>query len=135
MAQVFFFDKVKVLQMGITGPQGANQLFIVTGVAVINFTTAVPDPDCWTRVPLGFLVPDASGNPLSVGFSVDAACIVYPTAIASANSQDFGWAVDSAAAIPTGGDRVEVVANLAIRTDTNTILFRIGFHVSILAQI
>ena len=135
MAQVFFFDKVKVLQMGITGPQGANQLFIVTGVAVINFTASVPDADGWTRVPLGFFVPDASGNPLSVGTSVDAACSVYPAAMANATSQDFGWAVDSAAATPTGGDKVQVFANLAIRTDTNTILFRIGFHVSILAQI
>lgn len=135
MAQVFFFDKVKVLQMGITGPQGANQLFIVTGVAAINFQPTPQPGNDWTRVPLGFLVPDASGNPLSVGTSLDAACIVYPATLTSANSSDFGWGVDSAAAIATQGDKVEVVANLVGRIDTNTILYRIGFHVSILAII
>jgi hypothetical protein len=135
MAQVSFFEKVKVLPVGITGPQPANILFIVTGVAVINFEPTPQDNNDWTRTPLAFLVPGNDGNPLSVVSAVDAACIVYPATFTSANSQDFGWGVDGAAtAIPTE-DKVEVVATIVGRTNANTILYRVGFHVSILARI
>jgi hypothetical protein len=48
MPHVLSFDEVRVLQF--YGPAvGGNYLYIVTGVAVINFTTIMPNSDGWTR--------------------------------------------------------------------------------------
>ena len=143
MPEVKAFDRVKVIHQILPG----NVLYIVTGVAIIDFTSDVPGTDGWTRAPLGFYVPDESGNPLVPDFpdnpfnnptAIDASCIVYPTAFASANSQDFGWAVDSVSVITGAGpnhSQVFIVANLAARTNTNTILFRVGFQAQIFTSL
>lgn len=135
MAQVEGFDNVKVLQVGVTGAEQANRLFIVTGVAIIDFRPAQQPGNDYTREELSFHVPDQSGNPLSVGFVVDAAAIAFPATIESTGSEAFGFGVDNAFAIPDGGDKVTLFARVVAKIGPNTNLIRVGFQVSILASV
>ncbi len=48
------FDNVEVLEVGVSGPNDANRLFIVTGVALIYFDGTSDD---WRRDDVSFIVP------------------------------------------------------------------------------
>jgi hypothetical protein len=129
------FDNVEVLQVGVSGPGNATQLFIVDGVAIVNFSGANDD---FLRDQVTFNVPkEGATDPadpasaLPVPGFVDSVVSVFPAAAQSTGGDIIGWAVDNADTV-TDGTNVILTASLAIR-GYNTILFRIGFHVSILS--
>jgi len=130
------FDNVEVLQVGVTGPAGANTLFLVCGVAIVNFHGPLND---FNRDTVTFLVPnegqtDPNAPALDIGNFVDSTVIAFPTAIAASPELPVGWAVDSVDTIVDGptGRNIQVTANLAALNPGSTII-RIGFQVNILS--
>jgi hypothetical protein len=127
------FANVEVLHVGVGGPGHATQLFIVDGVAIINFSGANDD---FLRDQVTFNIPmEGAINPadpaLPVPGFLDSTVSVFPVAAQSTGGDIIGWAVDNADVF-SDGTNVILSASVAIRGD-NTILFRIGFHVSILS--
>jgi hypothetical protein len=132
------FENVEALHLDFVGPGGAHhQLLIVDGVAIINFSGANDD---FLRDEVTFKVPmEGATNPadltsaLPVPGFVDSTVSVFPVAAQSTGGDIIGWAIDNAYTF-TDGTNVILSASLAIRGD-NTILFRIGFHVSIVRAV
>jgi hypothetical protein len=129
------FYNVEVLHVGVSGPGDATQLFIVDGVAIINFSGANDDflrDEVTFNVPMeGAINPADPTSALPVPGFRDSTVSVFPVAAQSTGGDIIGWAVDNADTF-SDGTNVILTASLAIRGD-NTILFRIGFHVSILS--
>jgi hypothetical protein len=128
------FVNVEVLQLELVDHNGArHKLFIVDGVAIINFSGATDD---FLRDTLTFKVPQEGAvdpaNPASAlpapGF-VDSVVSVFPASAQSTGGDIIGWAVDDADTVFDGAN-VVLSSTIAIR-GYNTTLFRVGFHVSI----
>ena len=74
---VVSFENAEVLQVGVSGPSGANTLFLVCGVAVINFHGPLDD---YNRDTVTFLVPnegqtDPNAPALDIGNFYDSTVI------------------------------------------------------------
>lgn len=124
------FDNVEVLKVAV----GGGDLFIVSGVAIVNFSGANDD---FLRDQVVFNLPTEGSTsptdpPLVIRDFADSVVSVFPAAAESTGGDMVGWAVDNADTVATGGNNVQLTASLAVR-GYNTILFRIGFHVSILS--
>lgn len=139
--RVHVFDNVEVLEVGVTGPGGATRLFLVCGVAVINFPGLSSD---WTRDDVHFIVPaegttipvEGGGTPLDLGAGnfVDSTVIAFPATFTSSAGDAVGWGVDSVDSLGGGtGSLVEVHANVAVNNTVGQLL-RMGFQVNILAR-
>ncbi len=124
------FENVEVLKVAV----GGGDLFIVSGVAIVNFSA---NDDDFVRDQLVFNVPNEGNTspadpPLLVRDFSDSVVSVYPAAFQSTGGDLFGWAVDSADTI-SNGDFVQLTASLAVR-GYNATLFRVGFQTSILTS-
>ena len=133
MAPVVSFDNVEVLRVGLNNPVGANTLFLVCGVAVINFHGPLND---YNRDTVTFLVPyegqiDPNDPALDVGFFRDSTVIAFPATIEASPERPVGWGVDSVDTISVGNN-VQLTANLAALNPGSTII-RMGFQVNILS--
>jgi hypothetical protein len=127
------FDNVEVLKVGVSGPGGANTLFIVCGVALINFNGTGDD---WHRDNVTFLVPGEGGGnpaPLDVGGFEDSVVVAFPATIESRNGETIGWGVDTVDTVLSGSGHVELNARVVVRNSDATFL-RMGFQVSILSR-
>jgi hypothetical protein len=125
------YDNVEVLKIAV----GGGELFIVSGVAVVNF---VSTDDDFQRDQLVFNIPkegttDPNASPLSIPDFADSVVSVFPAAAQSTGGDIVGWAVDNADTVSIGNNTVQLTATLAVR-GYNTTLFRVGFHVSILTS-
>lgn len=136
--RVHRFDNVQVLQIGVSGPGPATALYIVTGVAVLNFPGLSTD---WTRDDVHFIVPaegetlpvEGGGVPLSVGTGIKATMIAFPATITSSAGEAVGWGVDSTQVYVAGAGTIEAHAYVAVNNTVGEIL-RMGFQVNIVAQ-
>ncbi len=135
---VVSFDNVEVLTVGVTGPGGANTLFLVCGVAIVNFHGPLND---YNRDSVTFLVPnegqtDPNAPALDIGNFVDSTVMAFPTTIEASPQRPVGWGVDTVDTIVDGpnGRNIQLTANLAALNPGSTII-RIGFQVNILSQV
>ncbi len=122
------FDNVEVLQVPV---EGGQILYIVCGIAVINFKGTSTD---WTRDDVVFDVPsEGVGNPppLNVGNFSDSVVSAFPATVTSSAGDAVGWGVDSADTVTTGPGRVQLTARVAVNNKIGTII-RLGFQVNIL---
>jgi hypothetical protein len=119
----------------VTIPTGQSRRFltIVDGVAIVNFAGATNNE--FLRDQVTFLLPkEGATNPADPASALeirveDAAASVFPAAALSFGGGPMGWAVDRVDVAPEGR-HARITASLAIQ-GSNTILFRVGFHVSI----
>jgi hypothetical protein len=129
------FDHVEVMQVGVAGPTDANQLFIVTGVALIGFQG--PNKG-FNRGNVSFLVPqEGEGNPLPLDIGQhyrDSIAIAFPATVVSDVTAPVGWGVDSVDAVLDGSSNVRLTAKLAVLNPGGN-LIRMGFQVHILAHL
>ena len=135
---VVSYDNVEVLTVGVTGPSGANTLFLVCGVAIVNFHGPLND---YNRDSVTFLVPnegqtDPNAPALDIGNFVDSTVIAFPTTIEASPQRPVGWGVDTVDTMVGGpnGRNIQLTANLAALNPGSTII-RIGFQVNILSQV
>jgi hypothetical protein len=124
------FDNVEVLKVAV----GGGDLFIVSGVAIVNFSA---NDDDFVRDQLVFDIPNEGNTspgdpPLVIPDFTDSVVSVFPAAAQSTGGDIVGWAVDSADTV-ANGEHVQLTASLAVR-GYNTTLFRIGFQASILTS-
>ncbi len=128
------FDNVEVLEVGVNGPGNANRLFIVCGVALINFNGTGDD---WHRDNVTFLVPEeGTGSnlaPLNVGSFDDSVVVAFPATIQSTDGETIGWGVDTVDSVVDANGHVEVNARVVVRNDDATFI-RMGFQVNILSH-
>ena len=122
------FDNVEVLTVAV----GGGEMFIVSGVAIVNFSA---NDDDFVRDQVVFLLPKEGSTspaapPLVIKDFADSVVSVFPASAQSTGGDIVGWAVDNADTIAIG-DKVQLTASLAVR-GYNTTLFRIGFQVSVL---
>jgi len=131
MAPVVSFDNVEVLRVGLNNPVGANTLFLVCGVAVVNFHGPLND---YNRDTVTFLVPDEGpGAPaLDIGNFDDSTVIAFPATIEASPERPVGWGVDNVDTIEVGNN-IQLTAHLAALNPGSTII-RMGFQVNILSQ-
>jgi hypothetical protein len=125
------FDNVEVLRVGVTGPGAGRVLYLVTGVAVINFAGTATD---WTRKDVVFDIPSEGGGnppPLNVGNFQDSTAIAFPATFTTPAGNAVGWGVDSTDTITTGPGRVQLTAKVAVNNTIGTII-RLGFQANIL---
>ena len=133
------FENVRVLKAAVEqSPSGANSLFLISGVAVINFHGPASG---YNRDSLVFLVPnEGHTNPhdpaLDIGHYIDSTAIVYPTAIEASPQQAVGWAVDSFETVVGGPHQhnVQLITHIAALNSGST-LIRVGFQVNILSHV
>jgi hypothetical protein len=132
---VVSYDNVEVLRVGVTDPSGAggNTLFLVCGVAVVNFHGPLND---FNRDSVTFLVPkegqtDPNAPALDIGNFVDSTVIAFPATIDASPERPVGWGVDNVDTIVVGNN-IQLTANLAALNPGSTII-RIGFQVNILS--
>jgi hypothetical protein len=119
----------------VTIPTGESRHFltIVDGVATFNFAGATNDG--FLRDQVTFLVPkEGATNPADPASAlqirvVDITASVFPASALSFGGGPMGWAVDRVDVAPEG-QHARITASLAIQ-GSNTTLFRVGFHVSI----
>ena len=121
------FDNVEVMQVEI----GGGEMFIVSGVAIVNFSA---NDDDFVRDQVVFNLPaegttNPNDPPLVIRDFKDSVVSVFPAAAQSTGGDIVGWAVDNADTV-ANGNNVQLTASLAVR-GYNTTLFRIGFQVSV----
>jgi hypothetical protein len=126
------FDNVEVLRV----PLGANTLFLVCGVAVVNFHGPLND---YNRDAVTFLVPEEGSNTtndpvLDIGNFVDSTVSAYPATIQASTERPVGWGVDSVDTVLGGNGRnIQLTAHLAALNPGSTMI-RMGFQVNILGS-
>lgn len=137
MVKALEFVNAEVLEIGVSGPDDANRLFIATGVVIINFMGINND---FLRDSVTFNIPkEGATNPADPASDLlvtnfrDSVVSVFPASAQSTSGTIIGWAVDEADTV-SNGTRVTLTAQLAVR-GPGTTLFRIGYHVSILARV
>src|SRR5207237_5237003 len=134
MVNVVSFDNVEVLRVDLNNPFGANTLFLVCGVAVINFHGPLND---YNRDTVTFLVPnegqtDPNDPALDVGLFRDSTVIAFPATIEASPERPVGWGVDNVDTIEVGNN-IQLTAHLAALNPGSTII-RMGFQVNILSR-
>ncbi|HUX07335.1 MAG TPA: hypothetical protein VMX35_08485 [Acidobacteriota bacterium] len=117
------------LEVAVSGPEGADRLFIYTGIAVLNFKGE--SVHHWKRDTITFLV----GRNFGAGQFRRATASAALASIYNDNvSNDAGWAVDSVDADwDDESKKVQVKADLAVR-DTDGYIYRISYEVFVLAR-
>src|SRR5438270_13982725 len=119
------FDNVEVMRVGVTGPGAANTLFIVCGVALLEFNG---NQDDWRRDDLTFLVPDeGGGGPLDVGQFQDSVTVAFPATVENTDDTPVGWGVDTVDTVVEGSN-VRLTARVVVRQSGGHFL-RMGFRV------
>jgi hypothetical protein len=121
------FDNVEVMRVGVNGSGGANTLFIVCGVALVEFNG---NQDDWRRDDLTFLVPDEGGGTLNVGAFQDSVTVAFPATVENTDDTPVGWGVDTVDTI-VEGNNVRLTARVVVRQKGGHFL-RMGFQVNIL---
>jgi len=135
MVNVVSFENVEVLRVDVAlGPEGGNKLFLVCGVAVINFHGPLND---YNRDTVTFLVPYEGqiypNDPaLDVGLFRDSTVIAFPATIEASPERPVGWGVDNVDTIEVGNN-IQLTAHLAALNPGSTII-RMGFQVNILSR-
>jgi hypothetical protein len=134
------FDNVEWLQVSVNGPGDANTLFIVSGVAIINFS-GFNHSDDWNRDNCIFTVPfNPQGEPLIVEQFRRSVASAFPATIFNPGDETHGWGIDT---VSSGvgpvheltGDTVQVTARVVVAGEGPAVMLRMGFHVSILAKV
>jgi len=128
------FDNVEVLRVGVNGPGDANCLYIVTGVAIINFSGHTSD---WQRDSVTFLIPQKGTGqpaPLDIGQFRDSVGIAFPATIDSSVSSPVVWGVDYVDALPEGESHLRFTAKVAI-LNAGGHFIRMGFQINILSHV
>jgi hypothetical protein len=136
------FDNVQFVDFNPDPASGTpNDLFLITGVALIQFSGTVGNQGGWTRDTCSFDVPAPDGQPfLFSGGDVSASALVVPATVQNVGSQDIGFGVDSVSAVvsqPVNMQKqrkVTLVANVVVR-DTHGIIWRLAFQANVLARI
>jgi hypothetical protein len=122
-------DNLQELEAVITGPAGANRLFIYTGVAIFSF---VGTGAAFRRDFIDFEI----GRVFSPGQVQDVLATGSLNSIRNENAAvNAGWAVDRVAARwdPTD-QRIRIRADLAV-SDIDGTLFRMGFQATVRARL
>lgn len=136
------FDNVQFVDFNPDPASGTpNDLFLITGVALIQFSGAAGNQGGWTRDTCSFDVPTPDGQPfLFSGGDVSASALVVPATVQNVGSQDIGFGVDSVSAVvsqPVNMQKqrkVTLVAKVVVR-DTHGIVWRLAFQTNVLARI
>jgi hypothetical protein len=136
------FDNVQFVDFNPDPASGTpNDLFLITGVALIQFSGTAANQGGWTRDTCSFDVPAPDGQPfLFSGGDVSASALVVPATVQNVGSQDIGFGVDSVSAVvsqPVNMQKqrkVTLVANVVVR-DTHGIIWRLAFQANVLARI
>src|SRR5207248_3356512 len=126
MVNVVSFDNVEVLRVDLNNPFGANTLFLVCGVAVINFHGPLND---YNRDTVTFLVPnegqtDPNDPALDVGLFRDSTVIAFPATIEASPERPVGWGVDNVDTIEVNS-WVLVLISTAVKKLLNTRIARL----------
>ncbi len=116
------------LEAFVSGPSGANRLFVYTGIAVFSFKGTGSN---WLRDLLSFEV----GRSFSASQFRKAIATASLASIANNDHAVYaGWAVDRVAVSRSpGSGKPKLDMNLAVR-DSDGYLFRLAYEVHVLAQ-
>lgn len=117
------------LEVAVSGPDGADRLFIYTGIAVFKFKGE--SESHWKEDTITFLV----GRNFGAGQFRRATASAALASIYNDNvSHDAGWSVNSVDADwDDESKKVQVKADLAVR-DTDGYIYRISYEVFVLAR-
>ena len=124
-----WIENPQEMEIVVSGPAGANRLFVYTGIAVFSFKGI---GGSWLRDTTAF----------EVGRSFTSTQFKKAVAIASlasisnvSHAVNAGWAVDRVEAKrSTGSGKTKLTAKLAVR-DSDGYLNRIAYEVSVLAKL
>jgi hypothetical protein len=136
------FDNVQFVDFNPNPASGTpNDLFLITGVALIQFSGTPGNQGGWTRDTCSFDVPGPDGQPfLFSGGDVSASALVVPATVQNVGSEDIGFGVDSVSAVVSEAvnlqkqRKVTLVARVVVR-DTKGIIWRLAFQANVLARI
>jgi hypothetical protein len=136
------FDNVQLVDFNPNPASGTpNDLFLITGVALIQFSGTPANQGGWTRDTCSFDVPGPDGQPfLFSGGDVSASALVVPATVQNVGSEDIGFGVDSVSAVvsePVNMQKqrkVTLMARVVVR-DTKGIIWRLAFQANVLARI
>jgi hypothetical protein len=136
------FDNVQFVDFNPNPASGTpNDLFLITGVALIQFSGTAANQGGWTRDTCSFDVPGPDGQPfLFSGGDVSASALVVPATVQNVGSEDIGFGVDSVSAVvsePVNMQKqrkVTLVARVVVR-DTKGIIWRLAFQANVLARV
>ena len=122
-------DNFQQIEAEVSGPRGANRLFIFTGVAKFDFKG---DGANWKHDFVEFEL----GPVFNPGQVLDTNATASLNSIKNdRESQWAGWAVDKTTARWDSTERrIKLRADLAVK-DTDGFIQRIGFQVNVLARI
>lgn len=122
-------DNAQEAQVVVTGPSGANRLFIFTGIAIFSFKG---DGSDWKRDFIDFEL----GRVFAPGQVLDVTATASLNSIKNENvSNNAGWAIDRVTARWDATEqRIFVRADLAVR-DEDGFIQRIGYQVTVLANV
>jgi len=140
--QVVGFDNVQLVDFNPNPASGTpNDLFLITGVAKIQFSGTAGTPDGWTRDTCSFDVPTPDGQTfLFSGGDVSASALVVPATVQNVGSEDIGFGVDSVSTVvsePVNMQKqrkVTLTARVVVR-DPQGIIWRLAFQANVLARI
>ena len=140
--KVVGFDSIQFVDFNPNPASGQpNDLFLITGVALIQFSGTTGTQDGWTRDTCSFDVPTPDGQPfLFSGGDVSASALVFPATVQNVGSEDIGFGVDSVSALvsePVNMQKqrkVTLTARVVVR-DPKGIIWRLAFQANVLARI
>jgi hypothetical protein len=122
-------ENAQEMEVVVSGPHGANRLFIYTGTAVFTFKGTGGK---WRHDSISFKI----GRTFTQEQFHRAVATASLASIAnSKHAVNAGWAVDSVDADwDDESGKIEVTARLAV-VDSNGYLYRMGYQVTVLAAI
>jgi hypothetical protein len=136
------FENVQFVDFNPNPASGIpNDLFLITGVALIQFSGTAANQGGWTRDTCSFDVPGPDGQTfLFSGGDVSASALVVPATVQNVGSEDIGFGVDSVSAVVSQAlnlekqRKVTLVARVVVR-DTKGIVWRLAFQANVLARV
>ena len=136
------FENVEFVDFNPNPASGIpNDLFLITGVVLIQFSGTAGNQGGWTRDTCSFDVPAPDGQTfLFSGGDVSASALVVPATVQNVGSQDIGFGVDGASAVvsePVNMQKqrkVTLIARVVVR-DTHGIVWRLAFQANVLARV
>jgi hypothetical protein len=135
------FDSVSVVAAAVSGPDTANRLYTVTGVALFSGLVGNSD-STWAGYDVVFLVPAAGETrPVETGGQAFVPGIVHGSTVTvlqatfqnSKGGSTAGWGVDRASCAPVG-DLIQVKAS-AVELGTGAATWRLTFSLTVLATV
>jgi hypothetical protein len=122
-------ENAQEMEVGVSGPNGANRMYIYTGTAVLSFKGT---GGSWKRDSISFKVGRAFGQG---EFHKGVATASLASIKNENHAVNSGWAVDSADADwDDESGKTVFTAELAVR-DSDGYLLRIGYQVTVLARV